>query len=288
MSNCHRIFTCLLFLSLVFTSATALAAPMEATISLGRDPEPPICVINSGGVIDITWNIEHTTTPNYVYYKLEDPTRTITYEEETYSGSTGISINRQWTVPAGAPDGKYWVRVEYWSFEAGNEANAEVTFYVCTDTGTLCAEKYEDFDGDGDCADDDMPLENWSICIETPIGDTYCKQTGPDGGLCWDGLPRGDYTIYEQLPSGWIPIGKSSYDVSVAGTTVSVQFCNTRTDGRGACCGPWGSVACIIAYGSWCVENDGIYMGDETVCGDGICATPTIPKTWGAVKALYR
>jgi hypothetical protein len=135
-------------LAIVVFSLPAFAAPMEARISLGRDPEPPMCVQNPGGIINITWDIQHSTTPNYVYYKLEDPTRTVIMEEITYPGSMGITVNHNWPVPVGAVDGKYWVRVEYWSFEAGNEANAEVTFYVCSNTGTICAEKWEDIDGD--------------------------------------------------------------------------------------------------------------------------------------------
>jgi hypothetical protein len=193
---------------------------MEATISLGRDPEPPMCVLNPGGVIDISWNIEHTTTPNYVYYKLEDPTRTIIYEDQTYPGSTGITINRQWTVPAGAPDGKYWIRVEYWSFEAGNEANAEVTFYVCSETGGVCAEKWEDTDENLAHGPGDTPLSGWWICLETPLGDTYCKQTDVNGEVCWYDLPLGDYRIYENLLPGWVAIHPESYEFTLTGDPI--------------------------------------------------------------------
>jgi hypothetical protein len=199
---------------------------MEATISLGRDPEPPLCVLNPGGTVDITWDIEHTTTPNYVYYKLEDPTRTIIYEDSTYAGSSGITIARQWTVPVGAPDGKYWIRVEYWSFEAGNEANAEVTFYVCSSTADVCAEKYEDTNENDTLDGEDLPIENWWICLDTPLGDTYCKQTGIDGSVCWNGLPLGDYTIYEVLQSGWIAIYPESYNFTLDAAGASFTFFN--------------------------------------------------------------
>jgi hypothetical protein len=217
---------------------------MEATISLGRDPEPPMCVQNPGGVIDITWNIEHTTTPNYVYYKLEDPTRTIILEDQTYPGSTGITVNRQWTVPAGSVDGKYWVRVEYWSFEAGNEANAEVTFYVCMDTGTICAEKWEDIDGDDDCDGLDSTLEGWWLCLTTPLGDSFCKQTGPDGRVCWNDLPYGDYTVYEVDVPGWDPVGPTFYDVTLAGDPIELIFCNIREPSATER-GTWGRIKTI-------------------------------------------
>ena len=71
-------------------------------------------------------------------------------------------------MPAGAPDGKYWIRIEYWSLEAGNEANAEVTFYVCSATGDVCAEKWEDKDGDDVLTAADAPVESWWICLAPP------------------------------------------------------------------------------------------------------------------------
>jgi hypothetical protein len=209
--------------------------PMEATISLGRDPEPPFCVANPGGSVEITWSIEHSTTPNYVYYKLEDPSRTIILEDETYPGSTGIAITRNWTVPNGMVDGKYWVRVEYWSFEAGNEANAEVTFYVCTGFGTICAEKWEDIDCDGVLTPGiDQPVADWWICLETPFDETYCLQTGPDGRVCWENIALGDYTVYEPMLGDWTPVGPTSVELTLTdGATETVVFLNHRCPSPG-------------------------------------------------------
>jgi hypothetical protein len=187
-----------------------------------------MCVQNPGGTVTISWDIEYTTTPNYVYYKLEDPTRTVILEDSTYAGGSGITITRQWTVPVGSVDGKYWVRLEYWSFEAGNEANAEVTFYVCSDTGDICVEKWEDIDKDYVCDGTDAPLENWWICLTTPLGDTYCKQTGPGGVVCWTGLPLGDYTVFEPPVGGWHPVGPTSYDVTLDVDLIELVFCNAQ------------------------------------------------------------
>jgi hypothetical protein len=284
----YRLSSLFVLATLIFASTAALAAPMEATISLGRDPEPPVCVANPGGVVTITWNIEHTTTPNYVYYKLEDPTRTIILEDSTYAGSSGINISRQWTVPVGSVDGKYWVRVEYWSFEAGNEANAEVTFYVCTNSGSLVVLKLEDVDRDGGCVDDDSPLQDWQICIDTPLGDTYCKQTDATGQARWDGMPYGLYTVYEVVEPGWSSVDPESLFVTLSDSVFVTAFCNVRTGNKGACCGPWGSSACTQAYESWCVEQGGIFMGIGTACGNGICATSVEPRSWGRIKAMYR
>jgi len=224
------------------TWAAVIAAPMEATISLGRDPEPPYCALNPGGTVDITWDIEHTTTPNFVYYKLEDPTRTIIYEDSTYANSTGITQARQWTVPAGAPDGKYWVRVEYWSLEAGNEANAEVTFYVCSETGHVCAEKFEDMNCNEVIDDEDERVPNLWICLDTPLGDTYCQQTDMDGRVCWTDLPLGDYRIYEVLPGGYLPIYPVSYDFTLTEAGADFIFFN-KLEGASATEGSsWGRI----------------------------------------------
>jgi hypothetical protein len=233
---------------LVMTAwASVGAEPLEATISLGRDPEPPMCVLNPGGTVDITWDIEHTTTPNYVYYKLEDPTRTIIYEDSTYPGSSGITIARQWTVPAGAPDGKYWVRLEYWSFEAGNEANAEVTFYVCSATGDVCADKWEDKDCNEELTvPEDDPVGNWWICLETPLGDTYCKQTDVNGTVCWTGLPLGDYRVYEVVPGGWVAIYPESYNFTLDEFGATFTFFNKIEGASATEQGTLGSIKAIF------------------------------------------
>jgi hypothetical protein len=222
--------------------AAALAAPMEATISLGRDPEPPYCALNPDGTVDITWNIEHTTTPNYVYYKLEDPTRTIIYEDETYAGETGITVARQWTVPAGAPDGKYWIRVEYWSFEAGNEANAEVTFYVCSGTSDVCATKFQDMNCDNVISDGDVVVSDWWICIDTPLGDTFCQQTDSSGTVCWTGLPFGDYRIYEIMPGGWESIFPPTYSFTLGEEGQHFVFLNKLEGASATEPSSWGRI----------------------------------------------
>jgi len=226
-----------------------LAQHRDATISLGRNPEPPACAVNPDGVVDIWWDIEHTTTPNYVYFSMwEETDPGLILDDETYPGSTGITVNRTWTVPPGAMDGKYWIRVEYWSFEAGNEANAEVTFYVCTDSGRICAAKYGDTNCDGFLTAADAPLEDWWICIDTPLGDTFCKQTGPDGEVCWENIVLGDYRVYEVLQPGWIALNPDSHDVTLY-YYVGVNFFNQNIDD---------------------------------------CASPVERSSWGTIKGLYR
>ncbi len=126
----HRMALLALVLS---TTTWAAWADGDAIISLGVDPEPPGYIENPGGTVDIFWTVTASTTPDYVYYKLEDPTQTVILEEETYPGDTGMDIDRSWTVPdIGLDDGLYWVTVEYYCVELGLEAQAEVSFLVDT------------------------------------------------------------------------------------------------------------------------------------------------------------
>lgn len=271
MNLCKRVALCaLIFLVLV---APVLAQERTATITLGRDPEPPYCVLNPGGTVNIFWNIQHSTTPRYVYYKLEDPTRTTILEQETYPLATGLNISRNWTVPTGLSDGKYWVRVEYWSFESSNEANAEVTFYVCTDTANLCVWKYKDANCNGVIDVGDTPVPGWWVCIHTPLDEDICVPTDVDGKVCWSGLPTGPYTVYEPLPMdpAWQPVGPTSYEIELtAGQAGEVRFLNVKYDEcYGACCLPDGS--CVEVKPADCT---GVFYGLGSHCVEVVCAHP--------------
>ncbi|MBU1699335.1 MAG: hypothetical protein KJ970_05720 [Candidatus Eisenbacteria bacterium] len=239
----------LLVLVLAAIMATPLLADIsEATINLGREPEPPFCVENPGGQVEISWEITYSTTPNYVLFELWDPTQTILLDTETYPGATGMSITRYWTVPNSLLDGKYWIRLEYWSFEAGDEAIAEVTFYVCNGTGTICAEKYEDTDCNEILTDVDLPIPGWWVCIETPYGDQFCRMTDNSGRFCWEGLLLGEYIVSEIMPPDWEPIYPES------------QIINLE----------WGETETVTFFNALCNEP-----------------TPTRESTWGQIKRLY-
>ncbi|GAG45446.1 unnamed protein product, partial [marine sediment metagenome] len=94
----------LVALSGIMVLAMVAAAEQDATITLGTDPQPPESVENSGGTVTIFWEIAHATTPDSVCFAIEDPTRTITVEQETYPGDTGLVVTRDWTVPEGLED----------------------------------------------------------------------------------------------------------------------------------------------------------------------------------------
>ncbi len=271
MNLCKRVALCALFLLVLVTPV--LAQERTATITLGRDPEPPYCVLNPGGTVNIFWNIQHSTTPRYVYYKLEDPTRTTILEQQTYPLATGLNISRNWTVPTGLADGKYWVRVEYWSFESSNEANAEVTFYVCSTMGNLCVWKFKDANCNGALDPGDSPVTGWWVCVLTPNGDDICVPTNGDGKACWFGIPLGHYTVYEPLPMdpAWQPVGPTSYEIDlVSSQVVDVQFLNVKYDECfGACCLPNGD--CIEVKPADCA---GVFYGLGSLCTGVVCAQP--------------
>lgn len=264
-----------LALCLLVAATSAFAQSRVATITLGRDPEPPFCVMNPGGNVQIFWDIQHTTTPNFVRYTLQDPTRTITLESQTYPGNTGLNIVRNWIVPNGLADGKYWVRVEYWSFQSGNEANAEVTFYVCSESGSLCAYKYEDANCNGELDPSDPPVADWWICFTTPENDVICRQTDANGQVCLNNIPTGDYHVEEPAIPGWIPIGPNSYDVTVTGGgSPSVTFLNVRENYcTGACCFHDGH--CEVLTENDCVAQGGTYQGNNSPCDPNPCPQPT-------------
>ena len=79
----------------------------------------------------------------------------------------------------------------------------------------------------------------------------------------------------------WLP------DISTIGEEVAPEP-------LGACCGPFGILACEDNTGhTWCITPKpngagGIWMGAGSVCVPGLCATPVREVTWGAIKALYR
>jgi hypothetical protein len=270
-----------LLLCLVIVAPAVAGSDKEATISLSRTPEPPYCAVPGQSSVHISWNITYATTPLRVKYFLQDPTRLINLEQQIYPGATGVNIARDWAVPAGSVDGKYWVRVEFWSLEAGNEANAEVTFYVCTEMGTICAEKFADTNCNGVLdLGIDQPIPGWWICITTPLGDDYCMQTDANGQACWTGIPLGNYFVYEVPVAGWDPIiGADGYNVTLGGRTptppAAYTFLNrNRTDCNHACCLPNGN--CVVLLQTECEAQGGTWQTSAT------CASVACPQPPGA------
>jgi hypothetical protein len=274
MPKTHRTFL-LTFALFLLSVVPSLASRRTATITLGRNPEPPFCAENPGGTVNIFWNIQHTTTPDYVDYKLQDPTRTIDIEHEVYYDDDGLVVSRNWTIPPGSIDGKYWVRLEYHSYESGFEAAAEVTFYVCSSSGDVVAHKYKDANCNGALDPSDPPLANWWLCLESPSRERVCRRTDANGTVSWSGIPVGNYRIYELPVAGWTAVGPTSYQVVVQHEGVTeVGFLNYRYEECiGACCLADGS--CIPTRAEQCAAQNGTFIGLGTTCTPNPCPPPT-------------
>ncbi len=264
-------------------------APLDATISLGRNPEPPDCAA-AQSIIDINWTITYSTTPQKEIFTIRDPNGA-TVDSVYYAGDTGVNINRQWNVPANPVVGKYWIRVEYWSNQAGYEANAEVSFYVCEGVGSICAQKWVDGDCDGVGSAGDYQVSGWWICIDTPWGDTFCDTTGVDGEICWENLPLGTYTVRELISPPWISIFATSREAVLDETDSSWSgaFFNVNYDDCfGACCKCDGE--CVEVTPAVCDEVGYSFLGLGTHCAGVQCGNPSAVEktTWGAIKDNYR
>jgi len=65
--------------------------------------------------------------------------------------------------------------------------------------------KYEDMTGDNKTVDD-MPIEGWTIYLKDATGtNTFSTTTTNENGYYeFTGIGPGTYTVYEELPDGWI------------------------------------------------------------------------------------
>ena len=210
--------------------------------------------LNSNGLVDdgepeigVTEYINDAGWP--VYYR--DPNGTES------AAATPACVNAQiagvWTVWEGAVEGWVatgalvnWEPVEDFAspieveFTGSCDEVFEVVFlntaWVPPQTGTICAVKGYDADGNG-YSENDAPIEGVRVCLEgcdnegNPIG-PLCKYTGASGTACWEGLAPGNYTVSEDLPEGhWVATMPCCVEVELsAGEAEEVFFANYCTD----------------------------------------------------------
>ena len=79
--------------------------------------------------------------------------------------------------------------------------------------GCIWGYKYEDYNGNGDLDDADMPLPGWTIYLY--LGDSLVATTTTDGDgfYMFCGLGPGVYTVLEEARLGWIATNAPSEDV---------------------------------------------------------------------------
>lgn len=200
---------------------------------------------------------------------------TISYDGREYQYTVG-GIDYYWWNYTVTGDPCITRALSYWVLEICPDF-----LMVVTDISTLSVDSSDPANGD-------------STYYDTEIGtDSKTGLTGVKWEHSWGNEldSPGEYDTFSFVSPGvedpdspvkWVSKSNQLFD---AGYTVGPGCLPSN---RGACCGPWGSVACIQAYESWCIKQGGIYMGDGTVCGGGICATPVERGSWGRIKALYR
>jgi hypothetical protein len=221
-----------------------------ATITLDRTPAIPTCAAPGTDAVTANWSITHDTTPNEVVFTIENRARTTILHTETFPGTAGIDAQAAWSPPEGTA-GDFWVRVVYASLEQGVESSAELPVYVCTETASICIEKRDDADCDGEQSGTDPIVPEYGfLCISTPVGDTLCRVSDANGEACWSGVPTGSFVASEVLATGWIAAGPTEEAIVLeAGTEPRVTFLNQR---------------------------------------ESVCASPVELGSWGRVKSTFR
>jgi YVTN family beta-propeller protein len=213
-------------LALLMAAALAVAAAPDA-ITFDLAPVPPRSIVP--GMAEVfTWTITGGT-PDRVDFLVQDPDGTVVLTQ-TYPGATGLSITREYSVPAGAPLGLYWSEVRYYRMEGGT-LTAGGSFCV-SERGNLQVYKFDDFNGNGVQDPDEGPVPGVWIQIQ-PMPGSLCPSdparipTGIDGVALWTDIAIGEYLVTELVPAGREPTLPISGTVTVTiGVTSAITFAN--------------------------------------------------------------
>lgn len=219
----------------VWGVTTASAA---TTAAITANPGPPQALRNDGaGVLTYTYTLSWDSTPDSYVISIINPSGvTVSSSSFPMSGGPGsLSDSGTYTVPGGAPTGRWRVRIQYFN-TLFLEAEAAQDFLVDSATGAATLVKFNDLDGDGVRDDGEPGIAGWSITLTRaaggvstdPITRTYT--TGTDGSVTVSGLAMGTYTIAEESRAGWVATSASSVvrTLSTNGQTESVLFANAQ------------------------------------------------------------
>ena len=97
-------------------------------------------------------------------------------------------------------------------------------------TASISGMKFEDLNGNGQKDAEEKGLKDWTIRLQSPQITETTTTTGQDGSYEFQNLPPGDYTISEELQSGWLqtsPAG-GSYLVKLKDADVSERDFGNR------------------------------------------------------------
>ncbi len=131
----------------------------------------------------------------------------------------------------------------------GNPTTTEKTFIGDVEVvgcpgpfGTVCGRKFNDLNHNGVRNGGEPYLAGWTVVL-TGTGGTFTTTTDGNGNYCFQNVPPGTYTLFEQLQPGWVqtaPAG-STYPMTVAASQVitGLDFGNhTCGSGGGGCATP--------------------------------------------------
>ncbi len=97
-------------------------------------------------------------------------------------------------------------------------------------TASISGMKFEDLNGNGQKDAEEKGLKDWTIRLQSPQITETTTTTGQDGSYQFQNLPPGDYTVGEELQSGWLqtsPAG-GSYLVMLTDSDVSERDFGNR------------------------------------------------------------
>jgi len=261
----------------------AYAAPW---MHLSCLPAFPDVIENPGGEAVLTINLSLVDPASGMLdISLIDPGGTLVYHD---ARAGAARMECQWTVPPGSPDGLYRWDVQYTSDDyTGTD---HVSFMATGRSTGICGFKIIDRDANGQYTPGvDSLAADWEICVHGLGGapDLGCRSTESEyGSACWFFITPGTYEVSETLQPGYTPVASPVDTVTVtSGVIVEVDFFNAPLGG--CCFYPTGD--CEELTKVQCEAWGGTYQGDFVICSVGLCpSTPTVPRTWGCVKQMYR
>ena len=108
-------------------------------------------------------------------------------------------------------------------------ASTEVNFGNVP-TASISGMKFEDLNGNGQKDADEKGLKDWTIRLQSPQITETTTTTGQDGSYQFQNLPPGDYTVSEELQSGWLQTSPAdgSYLVKLKDSDVSERDFGNR------------------------------------------------------------
>lgn len=208
---------------LLLGSSGALAATMNWELT----PTLPGHIDNPGGTMSAScWVETQGSTPDFLRVTITDPAEAVVFTIDL-PGYTEWAID--WDAPAGAVDGVYHYRAEYYSVENGLEAAGGEGFLVLGAATTgICAFKFIDANGNGVLDEGENLAEGWEICFTFPDGHEECDFTDEDGVTCKFFIPPGLYTVCETQQDGYETTTGLCVDVPVSTDIEKAMFGNRQ------------------------------------------------------------